>query len=111
MYRSPPSTHDPCLFTGIINVPASSLPPSTIRDPIHIGLYVDDFVFFSESSAEEKRFESLLSERIKVDFMGEAEFFLGQAFEWNRKPKVHLCCFSGGDIDAIFYNLVHTIPV
>ena len=41
-----PSLHDPCLFQG---VPSSLASPATTTDePLHLGLYVDDFVYFSE---------------------------------------------------------------
>jgi hypothetical protein len=43
---------------------------------------VDDFVYFSEDPATEALFERLLRERIKVDFMGLVEWFLGVHFSW-----------------------------
>ncbi len=47
-----------------------------------MGLYVDDFVYFSEDPAVKALFERLLRERIKVDFMGLVEWFLGIHFSW-----------------------------
>jgi len=47
-----------------------------------LGLYVDDFVYFSEDPASEALFERLSRERIKVDFMGLVEWFLGIHFSW-----------------------------
>jgi hypothetical protein len=45
-----------------------------------MGLYVDDFIYFSEDPAVE---------RIKVDFMGLVEWFLGIHFSWQiTKPTV-----------------------
>ena len=92
-----PSRHDPCLFTGTTIDPSAS---TTNRKRIYVGLYVDDFVFFSESSTEEARFEKLLSERIAVDFMGEADFFLGQTFNWTRK--------ANGDVDVLIHQQAFT---
>jgi hypothetical protein len=47
-----------------------------------MGLYVDDFVYFLEDPAVKALFERLLRERIKVDFMGLVEWFLGIHFSW-----------------------------
>jgi hypothetical protein len=54
-----PSPHDPCLFSGVIKSPSrlTNLPPDADRKPIHIRIYVDDFVFFSEDPAEEDNFK------------------------------------------------------
>ena len=46
----------------------------------HIGFYVDNFVFFSDSDAEESRFKKLLNKQVTTDFMGGADFFLGTFF-------------------------------
>ncbi len=43
---------------------------------------MDDFVYFSEDPAVEVLFESLLRERVKVEFMGLVEWFLGVHFSW-----------------------------
>ncbi len=43
---------------------------------------MDDFVYFSEDPAVEALFERLLRERVKVDFMGLVEWFLGIHFSW-----------------------------
>ena len=106
-----PSVHDPCLFMGqpkdpdspvasASSVQAPSSPTSVSETPtstpnmspaethaqeeapLYIGLYVDDFVYFSEDDEVEKRFERLLAKKIKVDFMGTVNWFLGTHFEW-----------------------------
>ena len=74
------SPHDPCVFSGIINHPTASANTAIIR----IGVYVDDFVFYSTDPAQEELFQSELEQRIKVDFMGDVDFFLGTAFTWLR---------------------------
>jgi len=46
-----PNAHDPCFYTGFIHDPHNpSTPPSSA--PLSIGLYVDDFVYFSEDPAQ-----------------------------------------------------------
>ena len=44
-------------------------------------MYVDDFVYFSADPDVEKAFETQLSQQIKVDFMGTAEWFVGIKFD------------------------------
>jgi hypothetical protein len=67
------SDHDHCVFTGKL---APHLPP------LYLGLYVDDFKYFSSSDETEKLFEKLLGAKCKVDFMGEVSWFLGCKYEW-----------------------------
>jgi hypothetical protein len=50
------------------------------KHPFSLGLYMDDFVNFSEDLAVEDLFCHLLGERCKVDFMGFVEWFLGVHF-------------------------------
>jgi hypothetical protein len=87
-----PNAHDPCFYTGFLHDPHNhSAPPSSA--PLSIGLYVDDFVYFSEDPAVESLFEQLLQEQVKVDFMGLVEWFLGIHFSWRFTPSkvdVHL---------------------
>ena len=47
-----------------------------------LGLYVDDFLYFSEDPSVEALFCCLLAEWCKVDFMGVVEWFLGIHFAW-----------------------------
>jgi hypothetical protein len=76
-----PNTHDPCFYTSFVRDPRDPL-SSTSTVPLSLGLYVDDFVYFLEDPATEALFERLLQERIKVDFMGLVEWFLGIHFSW-----------------------------
>jgi hypothetical protein len=76
-----PNVSDPCMFTGSIsdpNDPAADIPFT----PLTIGLYVDDFVYFSVDPEVERRFEQLLSSLITVNFMGTVDWFLGTRFQW-----------------------------
>ena len=87
-----PSPHDPCLFSGIIKTSSKDLS----RHCVHVGMYVDDFVFHSTDPAEEALLKSELQQKVKVDFMGDTNFFLGTAFTWLRHElgdclSVHLC--------------------
>jgi hypothetical protein len=76
-----PNSHDPCLYSGFVRDPKD---PSSLHSskPLALGIYVDDFVYFSEDPAVEALFERLLRERVKVDFMGLVECFLGVHFSW-----------------------------
>jgi len=85
-----PNAHDLCFYTGIIHNPhnPSALPSSA---PLSIGLYVDDFVYFSGDPAVESLFERLLQEQVKVDCMGLVEWFLGIHFS---------VCFTPSKVDV-----------
>jgi len=100
------NTYDPCLFTGHLIDPdeqpdctdpdrpsdyphANSVTPSSA--PITLGLYVDDFVYFSADDAVEKKFERLLAKSLAVEFMGPVEWFLGIHFQWKSTPSAVSC--------------------
>ena len=86
-----PSRHDPCLYSGKVSIPGQ--PPSSPE--LYVGIYVDDFVFYSTDPATEQLFRDAMARRITVDFMGEVDYFLGTAFTWKPHPdgnlSVHLC--------------------
>ena len=86
------NAYDPCLFSG--NIVDPTVPNDTpSSSPLSLGLYVDDFVFFSEDPAVEAKFQRLLQAEATVDFMGTVEWFLGTHFQWMVKPdlvQVHL---------------------
>jgi hypothetical protein len=87
-----PKPYDPCFYTGFVH---DLHDPSAVRSMVllSLGLYVDDFVYFSEDPAVEALFERLLRERVKVDFMGLVEWFLGVHFSWrftSSQVDVHL---------------------
>lgn len=87
-----PNAHDPCFYTGFIRDPRDPT-SSTSSVPLSLGLYVDDFVYFSEDPNVESLFERLLRERVTVDFMGLVEWFLGIHFSWritSSRVDVHL---------------------
>jgi hypothetical protein len=72
---------NPYLFTGIIIDPSNpSVEPSST--PLTLGIYVDDFVYFSEDPQVECQFEQLLANLVTVKFMGTVDWFLGTHFQW-----------------------------
>ena len=75
--------NEPCYFVG---------EPLPGHPPIHVVLYVDDFIYFSESDQVEAHFEHLLKEKCVVDFMGTVDYFLGVRFDWNTTNKNNISC-------------------
>ncbi len=71
------SPHDPCVFYG---------PLKDGQPPIYIGLYVDNFKYFSLSNKIEQLFEAQLGALYRVDFMGEESWFFGCKYEWETLP-------------------------
>ena len=78
------SPHDPCLFHGIPST--EDHPASPGDEPLTIGLYVDDMVYYSVTDAVEKRFEEILAAKFKISFMGVVNWFLGTHFTWLDLP-------------------------
>ena len=79
-----PCPNAPCIFTGTL------LPG---KPPIYLGLYVDDFIYFSTDKDVQTHFEKKIKERTNVDIMGDVSHFLGLRFQWKRNNthiKVHL---------------------
>jgi hypothetical protein len=75
--------NDPCVYYGTI-IPG--------EPPLYLAIYVDDLVYFSPSDDVEKYFEQALAQKITVDFMGDAEFFLGLKFDWIMSDDGHVDC-------------------
>jgi hypothetical protein len=75
-----PST-SPCLFSGTI-IPG--------RASLHVGLYVDDLVYFSPDPEVEREFERILASFFPVSFLGVASHFLGIHLQWTDEPEGHL---------------------
>ena len=49
---------------------------------IYLGLYVENFVYYSTSDEFEEWFEQGLQSKVKIDFMGTVSWFLEQVYEW-----------------------------
>jgi hypothetical protein len=80
-----PSIKDPCLYSGFIVDPSN--PSSTQSDsPLSLGLYGNNFVYFSKDQAVKALFCQLLSQCCKVDFIGIVNWFLGIHFSWRITP-------------------------
>jgi hypothetical protein len=109
-----PSLEDPCLYSGFVTDPKDpSNSPS--EHPLTLGLYVDDFVYFSEDPAVESLLCRLLGERCKVDFMGIVEWFLGVHFSWRITPSsvaVHLnqSGFASNLVESFFGDTRNPTP-
>ena len=104
-----PSLHNPCLFQG---VPSSEdSPASSAEKPLHLGLYVDNFVYFLEETAIKQHFERLLASKIRVEFMGTVNWFLGTHFEWSSHQDGALSCHLSQEAHAQiiveFYRLAN----
>ena len=66
-----PLPNAPCVFTGTL-IPG--------EPPLYLGLYVDDFIYFSSSPKVEASFEKQFGKAFKVDFASEIQHFLGVKF-------------------------------
>ena len=91
--------NSPCMFSSTI-VPG--------EPPLYVGLYVDDFAFFSVSDKVEEKFKTLLNSTYTVSYEDQLEWFLGMKFEWkksaqNLKCLVHQEAFILDIVDR--YNL------
>ena len=73
--------YSPCLFYG-------ELIPD--EPPIYLGLYVDDFIYFSESAQVEKKFEKDFLATMSMDFNGPIDYFLGIKFTPKRHKDGHV---------------------
>ena len=68
-----PWPNSPCLFHG-------TLIPGKPRQ--YLGIYVDDFVYFSKDPEVETLFEQKLQAKTQTNFMGKVSHFLGMRFQW-----------------------------
>ena len=59
-----PLPHDPWILSGILMQPFSHNNSTQSTSQLHVGLYVDDFVFYFSDPVQEKRFK--LFSRIKL---------------------------------------------
>ena len=73
----------PCLFVGNL---------IEGEPPLYIGIYVDDFAYFSESDEVEQKFEEEFGKRIKTKFNGVIDYFLGIKFTYKNYQDGTLSC-------------------
>jgi hypothetical protein len=72
-----PCPNAPCIFSG-------SLIPD--KPPIYVGIYVDDFIYFSADEEVEKAFETMLPSRTTLQI----HHFLGIKFSNSKSPDGHV---------------------
>ena len=92
------SANAPCLYSGSV-IPG--------HPPLYLGLYVDDFIFFSQSSKVEEQFmKSFASHVSKVTFNDEIDFFLGIKFDCCRQNNGHVTIHMSQQafIENLLYN-------
>jgi len=107
-----PSLEDPCLYSSFIQ-DTSGLTGTKLTHPLALGLYVNDFIYFSEDPAVESLFCHLLTKRCKVDFMGIANWFLGVHFSWCLTPSaitVHLSQLGFPSLGKESDSYSNTVP-
>ena len=66
-----PHPYSPCLFHGVL---------IEGQPPLYLGLYVDDFIYFSANRTVETKFETLFSSKINMELNGPITHFLGIKF-------------------------------
>jgi hypothetical protein len=100
---------DPCLFSGnLVNPSNPAIEPSSAS--LTLGIYVNDFVYFSEDPQVKRRFEQLLTNLIMVEFMGTVDWFLGTHFQWSSSPdniSIHMNQ-TGFAMHLVKDNNIHT---
>ena len=85
-----PSPYDPCILSGILTNSYFLACTSDLQYQLHIGIYVDDFVFYSSDSAQEEFFKTLIQEQIQVEFIVNVDYLLGIAFNWIQHADVNI---------------------
>ena len=79
-----PCPHAPCIFHGEI-VPGKA--------KLYLGIYVDDFIYFSTDPGVEQAFQEKLLSKTETDVIGKVSYFLGIRFQWRQTQErlsVHL---------------------
>ena len=67
--------------------------PIAGQPPIYVGLYVDNLVYYSKSDKVEEWLENQLKSHVKVDFIGDTSWFLGQRYDWHTDPNGKVSCY------------------
>ena len=76
-----PLPNAPCIFTSC---------PIQGQPPLYLGLFVEDFIYFSTSPEVEATFSKSFSAQYKVNFEPEIQHFLGLKFTNVQHPNRHL---------------------
>ena len=73
------SPNSPCVYAGTI---------IKGQPPLYVGLYVDDFIFFSKSPMVEEKFQTEFAKQVtKVTFSPQVDYFLGIKFDCSRQSQ------------------------
>ena len=93
-----PCPHEPCFYYGH---------PLPGHPPLYLVVYVDDFIYFSESPEVESHFEKLLPGKVVVDFMDVVDYFLGIRFDWDFTDMANIRCkmIQGAYIEAMCFKM------
>jgi hypothetical protein len=67
-------------------------PPLPGKPPIYVAIYVDDLIYFRLDDEVEQYFRSTLSQKVKVDFAGDAEWYIRIKFDWHKATNVSVSC-------------------
>mmetsp|Transcript_3382 Transcript_3382/g.5163 ORF Transcript_3382/g.5163 Transcript_3382/m.5163 type:complete len:553 (-) Transcript_3382:330-1988(-) len=86
-----PLPNAPCIFTGTLLKGEA---------PIYIGIFVDDFIYFSTSSAVKEQFKQQLGDTFKTDFHDNVTHFLGLNFQCTKDKDGHVDIFINQQVDA-----------
>jgi hypothetical protein len=70
-----------CMFSGTV---------IKGQPPLYVGLYVDDFIYFSASDEVEREFETQFGSQVKTTFDGDVNHFLGIVFNNTRHCDGHV---------------------
>ncbi len=73
--------YSPCIFYGTL---------IEGEPPLYLGLYVDDFIYFSESQEVETHFEKSFKSKMPMTFNSEISYFLGINFTCKRHKDGHV---------------------
>ncbi len=72
---------------------------------MYLAIYVDDFLYFSLDDEVEQYFQTALSQKLKVDFMGDTEWYLGMKFDWHHFSDGSVnCCISQEGYAAVIVD-------
>ena len=87
-----------CIFSGIV---------IKGHPPIYIGIYVDDFIYFSASDEVEKVFEEKFGKAVKTKFDGDITHFLGITFNCKRHEDNNLSIYMNQEpfIDTVLVKV------
>jgi len=88
-----PCPNAPCIFTGKV-IPN--------KPPLYIGIYVDDFIYFSEDPTVETAFETMLPQKttLQIEFNGDVHHFLGIKFTHHKSLDGHTTIHLSQEADV-----------